>query len=64
LKVSSAAGDHRVHRDRDEIHRWNVSALSAGAYTATLYVMVNSKYIEKGMGVHPHPDQPGQIYPS
>ncbi len=27
-----------------------VSALSAGAYTATLYVMVN---IVKGVGVHP-----------
>jgi hypothetical protein len=32
---------HRVHRDRDEMGGVCVSALSAGAYTATLYVIVN-----------------------
>jgi hypothetical protein len=33
-------------------NRGSVSALSAGAYTTTLYVMVN---IVKGDGVHPQP---------
>jgi hypothetical protein len=40
---------HRVHRGRNEIVV-SVSARSAGAYTATLYVMVN---IGKGGGRSP-----------
>ncbi len=39
-----------------------MSAHSAGAYTATLLVMVN---VMKGGGrAHPHPHQPGLILPS
>jgi hypothetical protein len=35
--------DHRVHRKRDEMDGVYLSALSAGAQTATLYMMVNIK---------------------
>jgi hypothetical protein len=35
---------HRAHKDRDEI-KGSVSAFSAGAYTATLYVIVNGGLI-------------------
>ncbi len=52
---------HRVHIF---LYRWNrvsVSAHSAGAYTATLQVMVN---VMRGGGrASPHPHQPGLIYP-
>jgi hypothetical protein len=34
-------------------------SVTAGAYTATLYVMRL-----KGVGRAPHPHQPGQIFPS
>ncbi len=40
-----------TYRGRDE-NRRSVSALSAGSYTATLYVIVN---IVKGGGLHPSP---------
>jgi hypothetical protein len=46
-------------------YRWNrvsVSAHSAGAYTATLLVMVN--VIKGGWVCTPHPHQPGLILPS
>jgi hypothetical protein len=42
---------HRARRGRNEV--WgSVSALSAGAYTETLYVMVN---IVNGVGAYPYP---------
>jgi hypothetical protein len=53
--------NHRVHRGRDEIGGC-VSALSAGAYTATLYVMV--KIVKGGGSVPPYPHQPGLIVTS
>jgi hypothetical protein len=43
----------RKYRGRDEIGWVYLHALSAGAYIATLYVMVTR--------VHPHPHQPGYI---
>jgi hypothetical protein len=39
----------------------NRSALSAGAYTTTLDLVVD---IVKGVGVHPHPNQAVLIFPS
>ena len=39
-----------------------VSALSAGAYTTTLYLMVDR--VKGGMGVQPSPHQPGLILSS
>jgi hypothetical protein len=43
--------DHRVHiGGRDEMGGGCISALSAGSYIATLYVMVTRV---KGGGVHP-----------
>ncbi len=47
---------HRVHRGRYDI-KGSVSVLSAGAYTATLDVMVN---IVKGGGRVPKPS-PGKV---
>jgi hypothetical protein len=44
------------------VHRESVSALSAGAYTATLYVMVSR--VKGGLGVQHHPHQPRQSFPS
>jgi hypothetical protein len=47
------------------VERWNrvsLSAVSVGVYTGTMYVMVKIEW--KGVGVHPHPHQPGLIFPS
>jgi hypothetical protein len=54
--------NHRVHIfTRDEIYRVSVSAHSAGAYTATLLVMVN---VMKGGGrAPPTLTSRGQVYP-
>ncbi len=49
-----------IYRGRDE-NKGIVSALSAGAHTATLYVMVTRV---KGGGGAPHPQQPGLNFPS
>ncbi len=52
---------HRVHIFTRDGNRVSVSAYSAGAYTATLLVMVN---VMKGSGRAPPPHQPGIILPS
>ncbi len=44
-----------------EINRGNISALSAGAYSATLYVIVT---FVKGVGRAPPPSPVGLIFPS
>ncbi len=51
--------------------KWTVSALWAGAYTATLYVVIEWKGVgvhpslsERGWACTPHPHQPGLIFPS
>jgi hypothetical protein len=52
-------------RDRIEIGVvYNVYALSAGAHTTTLYVMVDIVRGDGRAGATPHPLQPGQIFPS
>jgi hypothetical protein len=51
--LNSERNHHRVHIGVEEKYsRVSVSALSAGAYTTTLYVMVDTV---KGVGVHPPP---------
>ncbi len=48
---SNVASLLNVHTT-EYMYRVSISAHSAGAYTATLYLMVN---VVKGMGVHPPP---------
>jgi hypothetical protein len=55
IRQAGTFSNHRVHIFLEMKQGVSVSAHSAGAYTATLLVMVN---------VTPHPHQPGLILPS
>ncbi len=50
-----------LYRGRVEMGGVYLDSLSAGAYTTTLYVMVD---IVKRADVHPHSHQAEQIFPS
>jgi hypothetical protein len=56
--------DRRVLVGVEQKYGGNVSALSAGAYTTTLFVMKDIQYSERGWACAPHPDQPRQIFPT